>query len=67
MFVRHSDGTIKEIEDEESKIYEFKKPKDQPFWKGWLRKQGHDGWEVASEYTLNASTSVHVTLKRLIQ
>ena len=67
MFVRHNNGQIMEIEDAESKTTEFKKPKDQPVWRTWFRDRGREGWQLVSEYTLNASSSVHATLKRPIQ
>lgn len=66
LFALHFDGRIMSIEDTESKITEFKKPKDQPVWKKWLRERGLEGWQLVSEYTLNASNSVHATLIRSV-
>ena len=66
MFVRYSDRTIKEIEYADSTIAKFEEPKDQPVWRKWLRERELEGWRLVSEYTLNASSSVHATLERQI-
>jgi hypothetical protein len=67
MFVRHSEGTIKEIKDADSKITKFTNPERQPVWENWLRERLLEGWLLVSEYTLNTSLSVHATLVRQIK
>ena len=61
MFVRHHDGKIMAIDDAE-----YTNPKEQFVWRDWLKQRGLEGWELVSEFTLNASKSVHATLKRPI-
>ena len=62
MFVCHFDGRIMAIEE-----VKYPDPKKQLNWRAWLDEQGQDGWELVSEYTLNASNTIHATLKRQIK
>jgi hypothetical protein len=61
MFVRHFEGRIMAIEK-----VEYPNPTKQLNWRVWLDERGRNGWELVSEYTLNASKTVHATLKRHI-
>jgi hypothetical protein len=59
MFVRHFDGRIMAIN-----LVKYPNPEKQMDWQVWLVERGREGWELVSEYTLNASNTVHATLKR---
>jgi hypothetical protein len=66
MFVRHFDNRIMAIKYPGSSSYEELGVGHQPEWEDWVTKQGLEGWELASERTLNKSISAHATLKRQI-